>query len=77
MSRKHNARHERGKSHYPERLEARGLSKSPVMPDLDRLRAHVNAESFDPQERQRREALAVAQGRRPLYYGPRPWALEG
>jgi hypothetical protein len=39
MSRKHNTQHpDRGRSHYPDRLAARGLTKAPTMPDLDRLR---------------------------------------
>lgn len=39
MSRKYNTKHpERGRSNYPARLTARGLSKTPVMGDLDYLR---------------------------------------
>lgn len=40
MSGKHNTRHpDRGASHYPERLAARGLSKAPRLADPDVLRA--------------------------------------
>lgn len=39
MSRHHNTQHpERGRSRYPQRLEARGLRKSPVMTPVDVLR---------------------------------------
>lgn len=31
MARKHNTKHDRSRSHYPERLAARGLGKTPVM----------------------------------------------
>lgn len=54
MSRKHNTQHpERGRSHYPERLAKRGLTKTPTMPTLDYLRAK--------QEREKREADAQDQ----------------
>lgn len=40
MSRKYNAQHpDRGRSHYPSRLAARGLTKAPTMPSLDSLRS--------------------------------------
>ena len=39
MSRKHNTRHDRSKSRYPERLRARGLGRSPRQPRLSDLRA--------------------------------------
>lgn len=31
MSKKHNTKHHRSKSHYPERLRKRGLSRTPKM----------------------------------------------
>lgn len=31
MSRKHNTKHRRSRSRYPERLAARGLTRTPVM----------------------------------------------
>jgi hypothetical protein len=31
MSRKHNAKHSRSRSHYKDRLAARGLGKTPTM----------------------------------------------
>jgi hypothetical protein len=38
MARKYNAKHEsRGVSNYPSRLSARGLSKSPRMPFIDKF----------------------------------------
>lgn len=41
MSRKHNTQHtERSRSHYADRLAARGLSKAPPMPSLEDLRRH-------------------------------------
>jgi len=44
MSRHYNARHpNRGRSHYPERLEARGLSKAPRMEPLEPLRKRQEA----------------------------------
>jgi hypothetical protein len=44
MSRHYCARHpSRGRSHYPERLEARGLSKAPRMEPLDPLRKRQEA----------------------------------
>ena len=39
MSRKHNTQHQdRGRSNYPARLAARGLSKAPALADVDQLR---------------------------------------
>lgn len=39
MARKHNTKHlGRGRSHYPERLAKRGLSKAPALADPDQLR---------------------------------------
>lgn len=39
MSRKHNTKHpERGRSNYPARLSARGLSRTPEMEDSATLR---------------------------------------
>lgn len=39
MSRKHNTKHpERGRSGYPARLAARGLSKAPTMATVEHLR---------------------------------------
>ena len=39
MSAKHNCKHpDRNKSHYPERLSKRGLSKAPQMEDVEVLR---------------------------------------
>lgn len=36
MSRKHNTKHpERSASHYPERLAARGLRKSPMLAEIE------------------------------------------
>lgn len=46
MSRKHNTKHDRSQSHYPARLEARGLSKPPAMPTLEYLRRHQGTESW-------------------------------
>lgn len=43
MSRKHNVKHNRTKSNYPKRLERRGLSRAPVMPELDTLRRKQGA----------------------------------
>lgn len=37
MSRKHNTKHSRGKSAYPIRLQARGLSKAPKLEALESL----------------------------------------
>lgn len=31
MARKHNTKHRRGQSRYPDRLRARGLSRTPLM----------------------------------------------
>jgi hypothetical protein len=46
MSRKHNTKHRRSLSNYADRLRARGLAKTPVMPDLigalKRTQATVN-----------------------------------
>lgn len=39
MSGKYNTRHNRKRSNYPQRLKARGLSKTPKMPSLESLRA--------------------------------------
>lgn len=39
MARKHNCRHARSASRYPDRLQARGMSSASVrMPDLETLR---------------------------------------
>jgi hypothetical protein len=39
MSRHYNTQHpERGRSHYPDRLSARGLTKAPTMPKVEDLR---------------------------------------
>jgi hypothetical protein len=38
MTRKYNVKHERKRSNYPKRLEARGLAKAPAMTPLDTLR---------------------------------------
>lgn len=38
MSRKHNTPHRRSRSNYKRRLQARGLTHTPVMPDLSTLR---------------------------------------
>jgi len=39
MSRKHNTQHPgRGRSHYPERLAARGLTKTPTITSVENLR---------------------------------------
>ena len=44
MARKHNTPHsERGRSNYSDRLMCRGLSKSPAMESLDRLRERQEA----------------------------------
>ena len=52
MTRKHNTKHGRTKSRYPLRLKARGLTRTPVMPDLDTLRrwAARRAAGADPEE---------------------------
>jgi len=42
MSRKHNTRHDRSKSHYKERLEARGLSRAPAMTVYDQAKAKTS-----------------------------------
>lgn len=40
MSRKCNTQHpNRGRSHYPERLAARGLTRAPAMPTVESLRS--------------------------------------
>lgn len=47
MSGKHNTKHpDRSRSNYPERLEARGLSKTPEMASLDYLRHHQGTENW-------------------------------
>lgn len=38
MARKHNTKHNRSPSNYKHRLQARGESKTPVMPSLESLR---------------------------------------
>lgn len=39
MARKHNTKHfGRGRSNYPKRLEARGLSKAPTLAPVEQLR---------------------------------------
>jgi hypothetical protein len=53
MARKHNTKHSRTRSHYPERLQRRGVSSASVrMPDLDTLRAWAarRARGQDPHE---------------------------
>ena len=53
MARKHNTKHNRSRSHYPDRLKRRGLSSASVrMPDLDTLRrwAARRAAGADPDE---------------------------
>lgn len=35
MSRKHNTKHQRSRSHYKDRLVARGLSRTPLMTRYD------------------------------------------
>lgn len=51
MSRKHNTRHpERGRSNYPRRLGARGLTKAPQMPSLDNLRRKQIREAAGDQD---------------------------
>jgi hypothetical protein len=62
MSRKHNTKHpERGRSHYPQRLTARGISSAGVrMMDLDLLRrraanrAKALEDGVEPQEDEQR-----------------------
>jgi len=40
MARKHNTKHpDRGASHYPDRLAARGLSRPPALPTVESLRS--------------------------------------
>lgn len=48
MSNKHTAKKERSPSRYRERLSARGLSKSPVMPTVEYLRARQRQEDWKP-----------------------------
>jgi hypothetical protein len=48
MSRKHNTRHGRTPGGYRRRLEARGLSKAPTMPDLDSLRKKQGIRRVQP-----------------------------
>jgi len=64
MAGKYNVRHFRGRSHYPERLEARELSHSPVMPDLDALRSW--ASKLSESEQERRAVLTRRQMKRDL-----------
>ena len=47
MSRKYNTKHPlRGRSHYGRRLQTRGLSHTPVMPDADYLRRRQGTETW-------------------------------
>lgn len=63
MSRKHNTKHpNRGRSHYPERLEARGLSAAPVMRDLDYLRRHQSTDYWLASHPAIAEFLAATRG---------------
>lgn len=44
MSRHHNTQHpDRTRSHYPERLDRRGLSKAPAMEPVENLRSRQEA----------------------------------
>jgi hypothetical protein len=44
MSRHHNTRHpDRGRSHYPDRLTRRGLSRAPEMESVENLRSKQEA----------------------------------
>jgi hypothetical protein len=76
LSSKHHSKHERGKSSYPKRLSARGLSRAPKMPDLDTLRARRNAESFPVALDEHLRHVAAVQTRQPLYYGRRPYDIS-
>lgn len=64
MSGKYNKRHERNASHYKDRLAARELSHSPVMPDLDALRSW--ADKLPEKEQARRAVIAKRQMKREL-----------
>ena len=45
MSRKHHCKHPmRSRSHYAARLAARGLSKAPELPDVERLRSRQTSD---------------------------------
>lgn len=44
MSGKHNTKHYRGQSNYPQRLLDRGLSRTPEMPSLETLRKRQGAD---------------------------------
>lgn len=46
MSRKHNTKHNRSRSHYKDRLRARGLSKAPRMTDVLRGRWRPSLEDL-------------------------------
>lgn len=51
MSRKYNTKHQRGRSHYPERLKRRGLTSVSVrMADLATLRRRQGARTQDTTE---------------------------
>lgn len=52
MSGKHNTKHYRSQSNYPQRLVDRGLSRAPEMPSLETLRKRQRAEEpkFDYQK---------------------------
>lgn len=47
MSRKHNTKHERGKSRYPLRLRKRGLTRAPKLEDVHTLRKRQGAAEED------------------------------
>lgn len=44
MAGKHNTKHYRSQSNYPQRLVDRGLSRAPEMPSLETLRKRQRAE---------------------------------
>jgi hypothetical protein len=52
MARKHNTKHSRARGRYQIRLGKRGLTRTPVMPDLDTLRKRAarRAAGADPEE---------------------------
>jgi hypothetical protein len=47
VSRKHNTKHNRRRSNYPKRLQARGLSKTPRMPKVETLREKQTREEVN------------------------------
>jgi hypothetical protein len=65
---KHNAKHpDRGLSHYPDRLRARGLGKAPQMAPVDGLR--------NRQERRIRETCSVDHRHDIAHCDGRPWRV--